>query len=256
VTLERYSTGLPPLDHVLGGGLVPASVLLLTAVPGMGKTTLSLQALVGLERRCLYVSTEASPEQLVATARRVGAVSDRLYVSTEGKLARIFSHAQSIRAQTIAIDSIQRLIYDDAEGRDALCAAIQLDDRVARLHAIWASEENPDALSVLCDRLYELDCELAANHVQFAHDGKACKLRGKCAVPLITLAKKRDITLWLTAHADADVGTLVYDADTVLRLEHAVLRAEKNRFGPTDAVGYFELTSEGFTPRKGEISVT
>ena len=105
----RDSTGLPPLDHVLGGGLVAASVVLLASPPGVGKSSLTLQMLAGLGHRCLYVTGEETREQIAGTARRIGALTPRLFVLCERDLAKIFEHARSMHAQTIAIDSIQKL---------------------------------------------------------------------------------------------------------------------------------------------------
>src|SRR6202030_113517 len=76
-------------------------------------SSLTLQMLVGLRHRCLYVTGEETREQVAATARRIGAVSNRLYVVAERNLARIFAHARTMRAQTIAIDSIQKMICED-----------------------------------------------------------------------------------------------------------------------------------------------
>ena len=113
----RNSTGLPPLDHVLGGGLVVASVILLASPPGIGKTSLTLQMLNGLGHRCLYVTGEETRAAVAATARRVGAASSKIYVVVERRLDKIFEKARAIHAQTIAIDSIQKMICDDVAGR-------------------------------------------------------------------------------------------------------------------------------------------
>jgi len=208
-TFVRDSTGLPPLDHVLGGGLVVASVVLLASPPGIGKTSLTLQMLVGLKHRCLYVTGEETLGQLAATARRIGAVSNRLYVLAERNLTKIFAHARSMRAQTIAIDSIQKMICEDINGRAG----------------------SPGQLK-------------------------------ECTARLVDYAKTTDTALWLIGHvtADGDVAgpkTIEHDVDVVLELSQGakfdgnerILRCPgKNRCGPTNVVGHFELTGKGFVP--------
>lgn len=205
-TFVRDSTGLPPLDHVLGGGLVSASVVLLFALPGCGKSSLTLQMLVGLGHRCLYVTGEETRQQIAATARRIGAISNRLYVLPERKLSTIFSHARSMRAQTIAIDSIQKMICEDVGSRAGSPAQIK-----------------------------------------------------ECTARLVEFAKTTETTIWLIGHvtSDGDVAgpkTIEHDVDVVLELSQGarfegnerVLRCSgKNRFGPTNVTGCFQLTGEG-----------
>jgi DNA repair protein RadA/Sms len=101
--LKRYTTSLPPLDHVLGGGLVEASVVLLAAAPGTGKTSLSLQVLAGLGHCCLYASGEETLAQIVETARRLGAASSQVYPLAERCLEKIFTQAREMRAKTIRV---------------------------------------------------------------------------------------------------------------------------------------------------------
>jgi len=203
----RDSTGLPPLDHVLGGGLVAASVVLLASPPGVGKSSLTLQMLYGLGHRCLYVTGEETREQIAGTARRIGALTPRLFVLCERDLATIFAHARSMRAQTIAIDSIQKMICEDVGGRAG----------------------SPGQLK-------------------------------ECTARLVTYAKKNDTALWLIGHVtgDGDVAgpkTIEHDVDVVLELsqgakfegnERVLSCGSKNRFGPTNVTGHFELTAKGF----------
>ena len=203
----RDTTGLPPLDHVLGGGLVAASVVLLASPPGIGKSSLTLQMLAGLGHRCLYVTGEETREQIAGTARRIGALTPRLFVLCERDLAKIFAHAKTMRAQTIAIDSIQKMICTDVTGRAG----------------------SPGQLK-------------------------------ECTARLVQYAKNNETALWLIGHVtgDGDVAgpkTIEHDVDIVLELSQGtkfegnerILRCpNKNRFGPTNAAGHFELTSKGF----------
>lgn len=203
----RDSTGMPPLDHVLGGGLVEASVVLLASPPGIGKSSLTLQTLAGLGHRCLYVTGEETLEQIAGTARRIGALTPRLFVICEHDLAKIFAHARAMRAQTVAIDSIQKMLCADVGGR----------------------ANSPGQLK-------------------------------ECTARLVTFAKKNRTAIWIIGHVngDGEVGgpkTIEHDVDVVLELSQGakfdgnerILRCpDKNRFGPTNVVGHFELTSKGF----------
>lgn len=205
----RDSTGLAPIDHVLGGGLVAASVVLLASPPGIGKSSLTLQLLAGLGHRCLYVTGEETREQVRGTAQRVNALSPRLFVLPENDLARILVHAKAMRAQTIAIDSIQKMTCEDVNGRA----------------------------------------------------GSPTQLK-ECTARLVTYAKKNDTAIWIIDHVtgDGDIAgpkTIEHDVDVVLELSQGtkfegnerILRCSgKNRFGPTNVAGHFELTPTGLNP--------
>ncbi len=126
-----HLTGLPMLDRVLNGGLVDGSTTLLVGRPGVGKSTLTLQVLDRLRRRCLYVTGEETREHVVARARRVGAMSDQICVLSAGRLEEILERAQSTRAQVLAIETIQMLSCGHVRGRPGLPA--QLRSCVGRL---------------------------------------------------------------------------------------------------------------------------
>ena len=209
MSFVRASTGLPPLDHVLGGGLVPAAVVLLVSPPGVGKTTLTLQTLAGLGHQCLYTTGEETVEHVERTAHRIGAVRPQVFVLAERNLTRVFAHAREIRAQTIAIDSIQTLLCEDVHGRA----------------------------------------------------GSLPQLKA-CVSQLVRYAKTHDTTLWLIGHVtgDGDIAgpkTIEHEVDVVLKLsrgakfegnERSLHCPHKNRFGPSNVVGSFELTAQGFVP--------
>jgi len=205
-TFVRDSTGLPPLDHVLGGGLVAASVVLLASPPGIGKSSLALQMLVGLRHRCLYVSGEETKEQVAGTARRIGAVSNRVYVLAEQNLTRIFAQAKKMRAQTIVIDSIQKMRCEDVNGRAGSPA--QLKECTARL--VDYAKTTDTALWLI-------------GHVTSDGDIQGPK----------TIEHDVDVVLELTQGAK-------------LEGSERILRSSKNRFGATNVVGRFELTAKGF----------
>jgi len=210
-SLQRISTGLPSLDHVLGGGLVVASVVLLVSPPKMGETSLMLQMLNGLQHRCLYVTGEETREQVAATASRIGVASSRIAVLVERNLETIFAHAQEMRVQTIVVNSIQTMLCDNANGQA----------------------------------------------------GSTTQLK-ECTARFVQYAKTTKTALWLIGHV-ADDGAIPWpkmiehDVDVVLELdrgprfdgnERILHCSSKNRFGPANTVGYFELT-----PIKGFVSI-
>ena len=97
------------LNRVLGGGIVPGSLVLIGGQPGIGKSTLMLQLTLGLQARVLYVSGEESEEQIKMRADRVAEKRSDCYILTETNTSKIFQHAQTIEPDVIIIDSIQTL---------------------------------------------------------------------------------------------------------------------------------------------------
>jgi DNA repair protein RadA/Sms len=207
----RTSTGLAPLDQVLNGGLVEGSILLLASPPGIGKSSLTLQMLAGLGHRCLYVTGEETREQIAGTARRVGALTPDLFVICETDIAKIFAHAKSTRAQTIAIDSIQKMVCMDVNGRAG--SPGQLKECTERLRAY--AKKNYSTVWLIGHVTNDGDI---AGPKQLEHDV--------------------DVVLELSQ------GTKFEGKERILRCP------SKNRFGPTDAtaVGHFELTATGLRP--------
>jgi len=206
-TFERDLTGLTPLDYVLGGGLVVASVILFASPRGIGKSSLALQMLNGLGHRCLYVSGEETLEQVAMTARRIGAASKKVNMLPERNLSKILAEARAIRAQTIVIDSIQKMRCADVGGRAG----------------------SPGQLK-------------------------------ECTARLVDYAKSNRTSLWLIGHttSDGDIAgpmTIEHEVDVILELtqgakfegnERILTCLGKNRFGPSNLVGHFELTAKGF----------
>ena len=111
---ERIKLPSAELNRVLGGGLVPGSMVLVGGEPGIGKSTLVLQNILSIRRRSiLYVSGEESATQLKMRADRIGRLSDNCYIVTETSLDNIFAHIDNIQPGLLVIDSIQT-IADDA----------------------------------------------------------------------------------------------------------------------------------------------
>ncbi|HEX2686074.1 MAG TPA: AAA family ATPase, partial [Kofleriaceae bacterium] len=106
---DRRTTGIGELDRVLGGGMVAGCLVLLGGDPGIGKSTLLVQALAGLANRggVLYATGEESVAQTAMRARRVGAAADDLIVVAETCVDRILAHAQAYPPSVLAVDSIQ-----------------------------------------------------------------------------------------------------------------------------------------------------
>jgi DNA repair protein RadA/Sms len=113
----RLDTGLADLDRVLGGGLVPGSVILLAGPPGIGKSTLLLQwlaAMAGAGRRGLLASGEESRAQVAARARRIGVAADAVSFAPGRDLQAVLGAARAERPTVLAVDSIQTLRDPDA----------------------------------------------------------------------------------------------------------------------------------------------
>src|SRR6266851_75176 len=105
-------TGLDELDRVLGGGLVPGAVVLLAGEPGVGKSTLLLEA----GSPVLYITGEESAAQVRLRADRVGAVADHLYLAAETDLAALLGHVAAVRPQLLIVDSVQTITIEGVDG--------------------------------------------------------------------------------------------------------------------------------------------
>lgn len=129
---NRRQTSISELDRVLGGGLVPGSLVLVGGDPGIGKSTLLLQALAGLApSRTLYITGEESPEQVKLRATRLGVQTDDLLLLAETKADRIAAAIEGVRPAAAVVDSIQT-IYDP-EISSAPGSVVQIREVAARL---------------------------------------------------------------------------------------------------------------------------
>ena len=106
---QRIPTGNTELDRVLGGGLVPGSLVLLGGEPGIGKSTLMLQVALQLSRKTLYVSGEESAQQIKMRASRLSENTDSCMILTETQTQQIFRHVADEQPEILVIDSIQTL---------------------------------------------------------------------------------------------------------------------------------------------------
>lgn len=200
------SSGVPELDRVLGGGLVPGAAILLAGEPGVGKSTLLLDVASQTarhRRRVLYVTGEESASQVRLRADRTSNVQDELYLAAETDLGAVLTHIEDVRPDLLVVDSVQTI---GASGIDGVPGGVTQVKEVA--------------------------------------------------AALIRTAKTRNITTVLVGHVTKDgqvAGPRVLEhlVDVVLHFEgdrnsrFRMVRAMKNRFGPVDEVGCFDLSAEG-----------
>ena len=112
---DRLTTGITEADRVLGGGLLPGSLLLLGGSPGVGKSTLALHICSGINNPVLYVSAEESEEQVAIRAKRINVESNNLHLSSENDLHGILTHIERIAPALVVIDSIQTILNSDLD---------------------------------------------------------------------------------------------------------------------------------------------
>jgi len=202
----RTLAGVEELDRVLGGGLVPASALLVGGDPGIGKSTLLLQAAARFARnglKVIYITGEESVAQVQMRAARLGLSESPVKLAAETNLRDILTTLEAERPDLAIIDSIQTM---------------------------WA------------------------DHVEAA-PGSVAQVRA-AAHELTAFAKRRGIAVVMVGHVTKE-GTIAgprvieHMVDTVLYFEgerghqFRILRAVKNRFGPADEIGVFEMTGKG-----------
>jgi DNA repair protein RadA/Sms len=202
----RFQTGIAEFDRVAGGGLVPGSAVLVGGDPGIGKSTLLLQAVAKLAKtgaKAVYVSGEEAADQVRRRARRLGLADSPVALAAETSLEVILDGLKAEKPDIAIIDSIQTL---------------------------WSDQ-------------------LAAA------PGTVAQVRA-CAQELVRFAKKRNTAVILVGHVTKDgqiAGPRVVEhmVDAVLYFEgershqFRILRAVKNRFGPADEIGVFEMADAG-----------
>ncbi|PLX12174.1 MAG: DNA repair protein RadA, partial [Marinilabiliales bacterium] len=109
----RISTNINELDRILGGGLVPGSMILIGGEPGIGKSTLSLQVALKLNHlKVLYISGEESPQQLKMRAERLELQNDNCFILSETSLENIITNTLNVSPDLLIIDSIQTLFSE------------------------------------------------------------------------------------------------------------------------------------------------
>ncbi|MEZ8016622.1 MAG: DNA repair protein RadA [Ascidiaceihabitans sp.] len=204
----RTHSGMNELDRVLGGGLVPSSAILVGGDPGIGKSTLLLQAAAQFANaglKTIYVSGEEANAQVRMRAKRLGLANAPVKLAAETNLRNILTTLEVEKPQLVIIDSIQTMWSDTVDSA-------------------------PGSVSQVRSAAHELT----------------------------TFAKRNGISVVLVGHVTKDgqiAGPRVVEhmVDTVLYFEgerghqFRILRAVKNRFGPSDEIGVFEMTGRGLS---------
>lgn len=205
-TVTRLITGIAELDRVLGGGIVPGSVILIGGDPGIGKSTIILQLLsaVAADRQnVLYVTGEESAEQIKMRADRLAIRQQQIFLATENCVETIVAIAADLKPALLAVDSIQTMYSEEVASAPG--GITQVRESTARLLAMAKGSGLPVIL---------------IGHV--TKDG-----------------------------ALAGPRVLEHMVDTVLYFEgdrgqvFRILRTVKNRFGPTNEIGVFEMKETG-----------
>jgi DNA repair protein RadA/Sms len=207
--VERWRTGIDEFDFVLGGGVVPASVVLVGGEPGIGKSTLLLQVAARLEAAgvpSLYVSGEESPQQMRLRAARLKEDAGAVQVLGETHLESVLHHAAASGARVVFLDSIQTTYTEELEGAPGNVG--QVRECAARLMR-FAKESGPAVFLV-------------------GHVTKGGGIAGPRTLEHI-------------------VDTVLY-FEGEPTLDHRILRAVKNRFGSVDEIGVFRMTAAGLEP--------
>lgn len=203
--VTRISSGLDEMDRVLGGGIVPGSVVLIGGDPGIGKSTLLLQVLAAVEGRTdtLYVTGEESLNQVALRARRLGLPRLDLPVMAETRMEAVLTALQKTRPGLVVLDSVQTLYTD-------------------------ALDSAPGSVSQLR--------ECAAQVVRYA------KSAG-CAVVLVGHVTKEGAIAGPRVLEHMVDTVLYFEHDGSSRFR--VVRAVKNRFGAVNEIGVFAMTDDG-----------
>lgn len=204
----RLGTSLDELDRVLGGGLVQGAVVLIGGDPGIGKSTLLLQALSNMstQQKALYITGEESLQQVAMRANRLGAPNEQLLLLAETQVERMLSHAQQHQPQVMVIDSIQTVFTELLQSAPGSVG--QVRESAAQL--VRYAKQSGTSLFLV---------------------GHVTK-EGALAGPRV-LEHMVDTVLYFEGQKDN---------------RYRVVRAIKNRFGAVNELGIFAMTDKGLKP--------
>jgi len=204
---SRYQTAIKEFDNMMGGGVVPGSLILLGGAPGIGKSTLMLHISNALSTKgaVLYVSGEESLSQVKSRAERLKVKNNNIFLVSETNLKNIIDAVNKINPKFLVIDSIQTTYHPELSSAPGTVGQVR-----------------------------------------------------ETATELLRIAKSKDITVFLLGHVtkEGDLAgprVLEHIVDTVLYFEnerhyaYRILRAYKNRFGPTSEIGIFEMGCSGLS---------
>jgi len=281
-TYARLSSGYLELDRVLGGGIVPGSLVLIGGDPGIGKSTLLLQTAnrLALDHRTLYVCAEESGQQVKLRAQRLGIGKTR----TSDDAAETFDDAVGDLSEDSAADD---RTSNAPEGGDDATTSVSTRSKAKKPKAepkaeskakVSPTEPDSGLPSAAAQNLYllpEIDLDTILTELETLRPrvavidsiqalyyaaltsapGSVAQVR-ECTSMLMRLAKQLNISLFIVGHvtkegAIAGPKVLEHLVDTVLYFEgdrfasHRLLRSTKNRFGATHEVGVFEMVDQG-----------
>ncbi len=206
---SRWTSGLQELDFVLGGGVVPGSMVLVGGEPGIGKSTLLLQVVARLQgegHRTLYVSGEESALQVKLRADRLDDDASDVSLLSETHLETVLATADATAPDVLVVDSIQTVFTSDLEGAPGNVGQVR---------------------------------ECAARLMRFA------KETGTAVFVVGHVTKGGGIAGPKTLEHIVDT-VLYFEGENTL--DHRILRATKNRFGSVDEIGVFRMTERGLVP--------
>jgi DNA repair protein RadA/Sms len=206
---DRTSTGIAELDRVLGGGLVPGALVLVGGDPGIGKSTLLLQAMGALAargERVLYASAEESAQQVKMRAERLGIAAPSFYLLADTKLESVEAARREVKPTACVIDSIQTMGVADVESPIGSVSQIR----------------------ALTDRLMTFAKREGVSTFVVGHVTKEGAIAGPKTVEHMV-----DTVLYFEGERTGP---------------YRILRAHKNRFGSAQEIGVFEMHPEGLKP--------
>ena len=204
--LPRFATGLGELDRVLGGGVIPGSMVLIVGDPGVGKSSLTLRVCADVARagrKVLYVTGEESTRQVRMRGDRLGALADKLYVVSETNMETIEAHIENTQPELLVIDSIQTVFKPEVQSAPGSVSQVR---------------------------------ECAVDILRIA--------KGKGIAAFVIGHVTKDGNLAGPRVLEHIVDTVLY-FEGERNAEYRVLRAVKNRFGSTNELGLFEMRDVG-----------